>query len=105
MTFKPFYVHYNNRSPLRNKHNPRGFTAFVRPVDDKLIGVRIVMCSGKDQFCKKTGREFAARAEEQFINPRDLARFLLVYECDVHGIDYNFVMSDHSWDYLYRYMV
>ncbi len=80
MSFKPFFVHCNL---LKHGHQNRkwnrtnGFTAYISPVDNpRELSIQITQCTGKDEFCKRIGREQAQLAEPLIINKRDIAQVL-----------------------------
>lgn len=83
--FKPFFFHHDelrgmSKQTLKElstvqRHRPRGFTMFVQPSDNpRMIKVQVAMCSPKDNFCKKIGREQALQHEIKEINARDLPK-------------------------------
>lgn len=70
--FKPFFVHINPHAPGKrtNKH-PRGATMYVSPSEDERIcQVQVALCSPKDEFNKKIGRETAMKAGIKIVNRR-----------------------------------
>lgn len=78
MSFKPFYIHrYHQPGKLPNRHT-RGFTAMVSPIteDNSKVRVQAALCSPKDQFCKRLGREQAARNSSMDIPKWQLPRVL-----------------------------
>jgi hypothetical protein len=107
MNFKPFFVHYFRSSVkgynAKERSKPRGFTLYVQPDPTNLRQVRVsgAWCSNKDQFCKKTGRELAVKAEIKSINARKLPDFLVRMQGECKD-------NEHwpiSYDYILRYVV
>ena len=100
--FKPFFVHrHTNRKYNKRDNYPRGFTLYVQPDpnDYKVCVVSGTWCSNADNFCRKTGRDNAIKAEQRTINKRDLPALLdrMMYEC---------ALSDppDSFQYIYKYL-
>lgn len=87
-----------------------GWTAYVEPGDDRNIRVRITVCSNKDHFCRKTGREEVMKKEPEIMNARKLGAFLAKHQAP---IDYPFHKDKEGnlrylegfFAYLYKYMV
>lgn len=53
---------------------------FVQPSHNpRMIKVQVAMCSPKDNFCKKVGREQALQHEIKEINARDLPKTIADY--------------------------
>lgn len=105
--FKPFYVHINHGpGPLPSKW-ARGATILVSPIegDDRNVHMQVTVCSRKDQFCKKTGREEAAKQEKFVVNKRVVPHRV----ADIGGLTINTPKSTQwnrgVYDYLYRYML
>jgi hypothetical protein len=79
--FKPFFVHFNrpvtktDNSSLR--HAPRGFTAYITPLEEpRKVGVQVAWCSSKDEFTKSSGRKYAEVADIVHFNPREVPELL-----------------------------
>ena len=72
--FKPFYVHCNSGTGKMPNRSPRGYTLYISadPDNNRLCRVQGALCSPKDQFNKKIGRETAMSSEIKIINKRDL---------------------------------
>jgi hypothetical protein len=102
--FKPFFVHrFREPGKLPNR-TPRAFTAMVspHPTDSNKLEVRGTFCSPKDQFCRKTGRKFAADATPLTINKRELPHLLasLAEVCDFKEDS-----KQSNWYYTLKYIV
>lgn len=100
MSFKPFYVHkFRQPGKLPNRF-PRAFTAFISPNsgDDRKVDMQVTFCAPKDQFSKKQGRSYAAKAPVETFNKRDVPKILsvLAATCNFDGQD---------WTYTYKYML
>jgi hypothetical protein len=104
MKFKPFYIHEQVAAGGTNK---RGFTAYIAPGKKKReCHIQISMCSTKDQFCKKTGREEAHKAVVLTCNPRQIAKVLSeAYVFCVYGAAQNADWAEHRYFYVYKYMI
>lgn len=85
--FKPFFFHHDvlkgvRRAALNNmsaemRHRPRGVTVFVQPNEHPhKIDVQTALCSPKDGFSKKVGRDTALSHPVVTINARELPKFL-----------------------------
>lgn len=102
MSFKPFYVHrYMVPGKLPNRA-PRAFTAYITPKDDHHVNVQGTFCAPKDQFCKRLGREFAARATSETVRKRDLPRFLAAMSA---VCEFDDDARQESWFYTLKYIV
>lgn len=99
--FKTFYIHYNVGTGKLPNQKPRGFTMEVMAhKNPRLVEVRGAFCSPKDQFCKKTGRSYAAAAQSQLIHKRRLPNILVAMQTVVMG-------GGHvdDWYYVLKYVV
>lgn len=94
--FKPFYVHFH-KPPSRPTHDPRGFTALVSPGADDRVVIQLTKCSGKDAFCRKTGREQAAQKPAKLIPIDHLPHF---FSKRARKIDKK---SEKDYSYLLKY--
>ena len=104
MSFKPFYVHrYLAPGKLPNR-NPRAFTAKISEHAFKpdMVIMQATFCSPKDQFCKKLGREYAARAEIVEVKKRDIPRWLAAL---AEVCAFNRGRTPEEWYYVYKYVV
>lgn len=112
--FKPFYIH----EIVTDRTNaPNGFTAYIEPSDElRNVRFRVVVCSNKDPFCKKTGREEVNKKNYEVVNIRKVTELLAQYYIKVHynrayenwsDEDYNRVVRSKStnYNYIYKYMV
>ncbi len=95
--FKPFYVHMTTGPGHKSGRTPRGFTALISPslTDPRTLAVQVSFCSNKDQFSKKQGRSYAAKAEQVTYNKRELPRILggFASQCGVHNKDYAYILK------------
>jgi hypothetical protein len=104
MKFKPFYIHYQNPY-IDHHHNTRGFTAYIAPGKKKReCNVQISMCSKKDQFCKKIGREEAHKTVKITCNPRQIAKILGEAQQYCLGMG-GFGDYEYQYYYVYKYML
>ena len=107
--FKPFFVHHIlPHWAITSKHFPRGFTAYISPCSDRTISVQVAMCSGKDEFVKKTGRETALLKAPEIINPRTLPYYLSeirykLFNPHTKGISSR--LSDSAYAYVLKYLL
>ena len=106
--FKPFIIHYNPHRPGKrpNNHAIRGYTAYIQPAtgDSRSCVVSVALCSPKDQFCKKLGRETALGAVQQTINKRDLPRVLVDLDNKCHGFTWT-TGRTYARDYVLKYVI
>jgi hypothetical protein len=104
MKFKPFYIHYQN--PYIDHHsNTHGFTAYIAPGKKKReCNVQISMCSKKDQFCKKIGREEAHKTVKITCNPRQVAKILGEAKQYSTGL-FSWRGNEADYYYVYKYML
>lgn len=99
--FKPFYVHYNPYLPgvkLKSFHN-RGFTAKLSPTEDNKVVLQVALCSPKDQFCKRVGREVADEADELIISKTAVPGVLAKLS------EYSFPVNDREFFFVFRYLL
>ncbi len=101
--FKPFYIHRHHLPGKLSNRHPRGFTAYIEEaIDSSFVNVRVALCSPKDQYSRKLGRQQAQISVQEVINKRELPKILagLEYLCELnHKID------EHAWYYVYKYIV
>lgn len=112
--FKPFYIH---EIVKYDKPGANGFTAYIEPSDDpRTVKFRVVVCSNKDPFCKKTGREEVDKKTFELVNIRELTELLAEYYIKVNyskiyrnwnDKNYNTLIRHQSskYNYIYKYMV
>ena len=75
---KTFYLHDYDIFSKRNEMRHNGFTAKINQLIEKpnYVGVQIAICSNKDNYCRKTGREVCATKPVVEMHLKDLAVFL-----------------------------
>lgn len=102
MSFKPFYIHrYHQPGKLPNRHT-RGFTAFVSPIngDNQHVQIQASLCSPKDQFSRKLGRQHAETTTAEVIRKRDLPNILALLD-RTRGVE----SSEQNFMYTLKYIV
>lgn len=81
MNNETFWIHdFDNLEPKENKY--RGFTAEITRTNKRdenrhqTCEVKVAFCSGKDNFCRRTGREKAAEKQAVTMNVVNLPSYL-----------------------------
>jgi hypothetical protein len=99
---RKFYVHHNYGSGHLNSRFARGFTVLVQPDPDNPRNALVqgAWCSPKDNFCKKTGRSQAEKANVLSINKRKVPDLLVKMSQKTY-----FHVGDGAFDYLFKYML
>lgn len=100
--FKPFYVHvnFNKPGPLEGRVF-RAATLLVSPDEnEQMCKVQVAVCSKKDEFVKRMGRDYAAKAPAQLTNKRALPGLVadVANSCDKFkrfaGYDFNYLLRN-----------
>lgn len=111
MSFKSFFVHLHSQDlsrrvfPSRERRLAIGATFHIAPVSssDRLVAVRCTLCSPKDTFSKKAGRENALKADPIIINKRDVPGLIAeLSKGNVCGYAFD---HEGAYTYLYKYML
>ena len=107
MRFKSFFIHKNllatHGHTARKWAKTNGFTAYVSPVENpREVSIQIVQCTGKDEFCKKIGREQAMLAEPLIINKRDVPSVLA--ESEAYSVGSK-TAYEGQWLWVLKYLV
>lgn len=107
MSFKPFFVHFNRPvtklDNSRLRHSPRGFTAYITPLDERNLNIQGTWCASLDEFRKAEGRSLAEKSDIKTINKRDLPRIMagMANHCYGHNEGY----KEAHYLYLLKYVV
>jgi hypothetical protein len=105
---KVFYIHLNpfNPGPMKVRRPFRGATIMVSPKSDTEVLMQATFCSKKDPFCKKTGREEAAKAEAETVNMRDVPKMVAAVAAVVDNVEClteaQLNHRGHRYDYLLK---
>lgn len=106
----PFFVHattpnFSYRQSAAIRRMAKGATFFINPVpgNDRLVELRFTLCSNKDVFCKKTGREEVIRKHPVVINKRDVPT--LIAEVVSGNVAMHHYVTPTDYYYLYKYML
>lgn len=108
MSFKPFFVHTNLLKyghEGRKLYRTNGFTAYIQPHEKnpRELKIQITQCTGKDEFCRKIGREQAQLAETLVINKRDVASVLAEADAYAHG--WTIMHNESAYMWVFKYVV
>lgn len=106
MSFKPFYIHRQNNLPKRKRNHSMsaGFTMLIEPSEiPRTINVRVTLCSIKDEFSRKKGREEVSKKAVLAVNPRDLPKLIADTENKLYGGKLPLAYGYEEW--VYKYML
>lgn len=110
---KPFFIHHIRQQHKTDnsvrRHLPKGFTAFISPVNDvnvpnseRMVLLSITYCSNKDEFSKKAGRAAVQELIPDTVNKRDVPALLAQAYNYVEG---TFAEDESCYMYVLKYMV
>ena len=83
---KPFYVHIIPEQFINKKHlKYSGATLWFTEKDENEVFAYVTLCSKKDQFQRKLGRENVTKNDPVVIHKRQVAKFAALVDCKVFG--------------------
>lgn len=114
---KPFFIHHIRQQHKTDnsvrRHLPKGFTAYITPVNDvnvpnreRLVQMSVIFCSNKDEFSKKAGRLAVMGTIPDLVNKRDVPCLLAEFENHVEGTPNGlYKATEQAYMYVLKYLV
>ncbi len=99
---KPFFVHILPSKYQFRPHKYNGATVFVQPGGERTVNVQVAVCSKKDPYNKKIGRETALSHPCKLVNKREFPKFL----AGLQGyVDNAKDPLPSTFEYIYKYLL